>query len=162
MSTLSGYMAAAATRPIPAETLEKTKHIILDTLAAMISGAELPPGQFAIKFARAYSGAKTATVVGSNVTCGPIEAALANGMRADADETDDTHPFSQSHPGCAVVPAALAVGEQAGIDGMRFLRAVALGYDIGPRVTITLGRLPYMVASHRSTHALSGVFGAAA
>jgi 2-methylcitrate dehydratase PrpD len=42
------------------------------------------------------------------------------------------------------------------------MRAVALGYDIGPRVTITLGKLQYMVASHRSTHALAGNFCAAA
>jgi 2-methylcitrate dehydratase PrpD len=61
-----------------------------------------------------------------------------------------------------VVPSALAVGEQFGIDGTHFLRAVALGYDIGPRVTITLGRLPYMAETHRSTHALSGTFGSAA
>ena len=162
MSTLSAYMSAAAKRELPEAIAEKTKHVILDAIAAMVSGADLPPGRFAIQFARAYKGEKVATVAGSNVLCGPIEAALANGMLAHADETDDTHPFSQSHPGCAVVPAAMAVGEQFGIDGPRFLRAVALGYDIGPRVTITMGRLPYMVASHRSTHALSGVFGAAA
>ena len=74
--------------------------MILDTLAAMISGAELPPGKFAIQFARAYGGEKISTVAASNVVCGPIEAALANGMLAHSDETDDTHPPSQSHPGC--------------------------------------------------------------
>ncbi|HTA44074.1 MAG TPA: MmgE/PrpD family protein [Bryobacteraceae bacterium] len=162
MATLSGYMSGAATRALPAEVVEKTKHLILDTFAAMISGSELPPGKFAIQFARAYGGEKVATVAGSNVICGPIEAALANGMLGHADETDDTHPPSQSHPGCSVIPSALAVGEKFGIDGTRFLRAVALGYDIGPRVTITLGKLQYMMASHRSTHALSGAFGSAA
>src|SRR5947208_10387037 len=110
----------------------------------MISGAELPPGKFAIQFARAYKGEKIATVAASNVVCGPIEAAMANGMLAHSDETDDTHSFSQSHPGCSVVPAALAAGEQFGIDGTRFLRAVTLGYDIGPRVTATLGKLQCM------------------
>src|SRR5438094_8791550 len=139
-----------------------TKHVILDTVAAMVSGSDLPPGRFAIQFARVYKGEKVATVVASNVVCGPIEAALANGMLAHSDETDDTHPPSQSHPGCAVVPAALAVGEKFGINGSRFLRAVTLGYDIGPRVTATLGRLQYMVDSHRSTHSISGTFGAAA
>ncbi len=94
--------------------------------------------------------------------CGAIEAAMCNGMLAHSDETDDTHPPSQSHPGASVVPSALAVGEQFGNDGQRFLRAVALGYDIGPRVTITLGKLQYMVDTHRSTHALSGTFGSAA
>jgi len=162
MTTLSAYMSEAANRKLPDAVVEKTKHMILDTLAAMISGSELPPGRFAIQFARAYKGDKVSTVAGSNVLCGPIEAALANGMLAHSDETDDTHPPSQSHPGCSVVPSALAVGEKFGIDGTRFLRAVALGYDVGPRVTATLGKLQYMVDSHRSTHALSGTFGSAA
>src|SRR6476620_4270305 len=83
-------------------------------------------------------------------------------MLAHSDETADTNPPSQSHPGCAVVPAALALGEKFGGDGGRFLRAVALGYDVGPRVTATLGKLQYMVGSHRSTHSLSGSFGSAA
>src|SRR6185436_1066173 len=91
----------------------------------------LPPGRFAIQFARLYRGDKVATVAGSNVVCGPIEAALANGMLAHSDETDDTHPPSQSHPGCSIVPAALAAGEKFGADGTRFVRAVALGYDVG-------------------------------
>ncbi len=161
-STLATYMSAAASRKLPDEVVEKTKHVVLDTFAAMISGSDLPPGRFAIQFARGYKGEKVSTVAASNVLCGPIEAALANGMLAHSDETDDTHPFSQSHPGCSVVPAALAAGEQFAIDGDRFLRAVALGYDIGPRVTITLGRLPYMAETHRSTHAISGTFGSAA
>jgi 2-methylcitrate dehydratase PrpD len=162
MTTLSTYMAEAAQRPLPDAVVEKTKHMILDTLAAAISGSELPPGKFAINFARTYGGERVATVAGSNVVCGPIEAALANGMLAHSDETDDTHPPSQSHPGCSVVPSALAVGEKWSIDGQRFMRAVALGYDIGPRFTATLGKLQYMVDSHRSTHALSGTFGSAA
>jgi 2-methylcitrate dehydratase PrpD len=162
MTTLSNYMAEAARRPLPPAVVEKTKHVILDTIAAMVSGSELPPGKFAIQFARAYKGDKVSTVVASNVLCGPIEAAMCNGMLAHSDETDDTHPPSQSHPGCSVVPAALAVGEKRDIDGQRLMRAVALGYDIGPRFTATLGKIQYMVATHRSTHALSGTFGSAA
>src|SRR5207248_1369197 len=85
-----------------------------------------------------------------------------NGLLAHSDETDDTHPPSQSHPGASVVPSSLATGEKFGIDGNRLIRAVVLGYDIGPRVTATLGKLQYMVATHRSTHSLSGTFGSAA
>src|SRR3984885_4179959 len=129
MTRLSTFMSAAAAAPLPAAVVEKTKHLILDTIAAMISGSELPPGRFAINFARAYQGDRITTVAGSNVLCGPIEAALANGMLAHSDETDDTHPPSQSHPGCSTVSAALAAGERFNIDGQRFLRAVTLGYD---------------------------------
>src|SRR5262245_56000565 len=162
MPALSTYMSQAGSRGLPEEVLEKTKQIIIDTFAAMISGADLPPGKFAIQFARVYKGEKIATVAASNVLCGPIEAALVNGMFAHSDETDDTHSFSQSHPGCSVVPAALAAGEHFGIDGPRFMRAVALGYDVGTRATITLGRLPYMAETHRSTHGIAGTFGSAA
>ena len=162
MATLSEYMASARERALPAPVVEKVKHHVLDTFAAMISGAELRPGRAAIEFARSYGGQRIATVAGSAVLTGPIEAALANGVLAHADETDDSHAPSLSHPGCAVVPAALAMGERHGIDGTRFLRAVALGYDVGPRVTMCLGVPALSREAHRSSHSIAGVFGAAA
>jgi 2-methylcitrate dehydratase PrpD len=162
MEKLSAYMSEAAARPLPEEAMEKTKQHVLDTLAAMISGSDLPPGRAALQFAQAYGGREVSTVVASNFLCGPIEAALTNGMLAHADETDDSHSPSQSHPGCAVVPAALAAAERFGISGTHFLRAVALGYDIGTRVTMTLGGQQFEAESHWSTHSISPMFGAAA
>jgi 2-methylcitrate dehydratase PrpD len=162
ITKLSAYMSEAAGRALPEEALEKTRHHILDTLAAMVSGSELPPGRLGIQFARAHAGEKVATVAATEILCGPLEAAMANGMLAHSDETDDSHAPSHSHPGCAVVPAALAAGEQFGIDGKRFVRAVALGYDVGPRVTMTLGGLPFQMETHRSAHSIAGTFGAAA
>jgi 2-methylcitrate dehydratase PrpD len=162
MTTLSNYMAQARTRALPDDAVEKTKQHILDTFAAMISGADLPPGRAATRFAKAYRGDQVSTVVASNILCGPIEAALTNGILAHSDETDDSHAPSQSHPGCAVVPAAMATAEQFGMDGAQFVRAVALGYDVGTRVTMALGGARYQTESHKSTHALAGVFGAAA
>jgi 2-methylcitrate dehydratase PrpD len=115
-----------------------------------------------LKFAAAHSVERVATVAASNVLCGAIEAAMVNGMLAHSDETDDTHQFSHSHPGCSIVPAALASGEQFGIDGTRFLRAVTLGYDVGTRITSTLGALKYQMETHRSTHSIASDFGASA
>jgi len=162
MEKLSAYMAAAGGRALPDGVVEKAKQHILDTLAAMISGSELPPGRAAIQFARAYGGKEVATVVASNIVCGPIEAALANGVLGHADETDDSHGPSRSHPGVSVVPAALAAGEQFGISGTRFLRAVTLGYDVGTRVTMTMGGPAYQAATRRSTHATVAAFAAGA
>jgi 2-methylcitrate dehydratase PrpD len=159
---LGNYMAEAAGRALPDEVIEKTKHHISDTLAAMVSGAELPPGKVAIAMAKAHAGEKTATIVGSNLLCGPIEAAMVNGMLAHSDETDDSHAPSQSHPGCSIVPATLAASEQFGTSGTRMLRAVALGYDVGTRVTMTLGGLDYQMATHHSSHSIAGDFGSAA
>ena len=162
MAALSGYMSEARSRSLPGEVVEKAKHHIIDTFAAMVSGSELAPGRAGIQFAQAYGGEKIAAVVCSSVVCGPIEAALANGMLAHSDETDDSHAPSQSHPGCSIVPSALAVGEKFGIDGTRFLRSVVLGYDIGPRVTMTLGGGEFQTETHRSTHSIAGTFGSAA
>src|SRR5215831_14645793 len=91
MQKLSGYMSQAATRSLPEEVVEKAKHHILDTFAAMISGSELPPGRAALQFAQAYGGTQVATLVSSKIVCGPIEAAFANGVLAHSDETDDSH-----------------------------------------------------------------------
>jgi 2-methylcitrate dehydratase PrpD len=117
MQQLSAYMGAATTRVLPDEVIEKAKQHILDTFAAMISGSGLPPGRAALEFARAYGGREIATVVASNIVCGPIEAAFANGVLAHSDETDDSHGPSRSHPGVSVVPAAFAAGEQFAITG---------------------------------------------
>jgi 2-methylcitrate dehydratase PrpD len=162
MERLSTYMSESSTHVLPNEVVEKTKQHVLDTLAAMVSGSELPPGRVALQFARAYGGREVATVVASNFLCGPIEAALTNGMLSHGDETDDSHSPSQSHPGCAVIPAAFAAGELFGISGTHFLRAVALGYDVGPRFTMTLGGQRFEAESHWSTHSISPLFGAAA
>jgi 2-methylcitrate dehydratase PrpD len=162
MNTLSAYMAAAGTRALPSEASEQAKHHLLDSLASMISGSELPPGQAALRYARAHGGKGTATIVGSALTAAPVDAALANGVMAHADETDDSHNASRAHPGCAVVPAALAAGEELGIDGARLLRAVTLGYDVGTRVVMAMGGAEFSYASSLSTHSIAGNFGAAA
>ena len=44
MDRLSTYMSAAPARPLPAEVVVKAQHHVLDTVAAMVSGTELPPG----------------------------------------------------------------------------------------------------------------------
>jgi 2-methylcitrate dehydratase PrpD len=162
MARLSSYMADARNHALPDDVTEKAKDHILDTFAAMVSGSELVPGQAALKFARNYGGEKVATVICSNILCGPMEAALVNGVLGHSDETDDAHAASGSHPGVAIVPAALAVGEKFGISGAEFLRAITLGYDVGTRFVMTMGGAAIQSEEHRSTHSLAGIFGAAA
>ena len=162
MAGLSGYMAAAKDRSLPPDVVEKAKHHILDTFAAMISGSELPPGRAALALARAQAGRPVATVVGSTVLTGPIDAALVNGVLAHSDETDDSHGPSQSHPGASIVPSALALGEELGASGEHYLRAVTLGYDVGCRLTMALGGATFRDESRRSTHAFAGNFGSSA
>ena len=64
---------------------------------------------------------------------------MVNGMLAHSDETDDSHASSHRIPAARSCRRRSRPAKQFGIDGTRFLRAVALGYDVGTRVTMTLG-----------------------
>jgi len=161
MRELSAYMAQAPALPLPAEVAEKARHHILDTIAAMVSGSRLAPGRIAIAYVRRLGGTNAASVVGSKITTSAVNAALANGMLAHADETDDSHAPSRNHPGCAVVPAALAVAESVHASGEQFLRAVVLGYDVAARLNYALGADAFAFAG-RMTHSFGGTFGAGA
>jgi 2-methylcitrate dehydratase PrpD len=159
-STLAEYIAKAGATALPPAIVEKAKHHILDTLASCVSGAQLAAGERAIAFIEAAGGPARATVIGAKLRASAIDAAFANGMMAHADETDDSHAPSLTHPGCAVVPAALAAAEYFGRDGTSFIRAVSAGYDVGCRVAAALGA-GKLHEQYHSSHAIGGVFGAA-
>lgn len=161
MRGLTAYIANALHADLPASVAAKAKHHLLDTLASMVSGAHMPPGRVAVDYARSQGGPAEALIAGSDAVVSAVNAALANGMTAHADETDDSHFASRSHLGCAVVPAALAMAEKDQCDGAALLKAVVLGYDIGGRLTGALGGDRFYEAGH-STHSFAPLFGAAA
>src|SRR5947209_5599310 len=99
MEVVASYMSGARARPLPVDVAEQSKHHLLDSLAAMVSGSELSPGQAAQRYIRAHGGRGSATIAGTALTASPSDAALANGVMAHADETDDSHNGSRSHPG---------------------------------------------------------------
>jgi 2-methylcitrate dehydratase PrpD len=158
---LSEYIAGALTGTLPDGVVEKARHHTLDTFAAMVSGSQLRPGRMAIGYLASLGGVPEASVVGTQLLTSATNAALINGMLAHADETDDSHAPSRTHPGCAVIPAALAAAERSHASGERFLRAVVLGYDVVARINGAMGA-EALAAASRSTHSIGGVFGAGA
>jgi 2-methylcitrate dehydratase PrpD len=158
---LARYMVEARDRSLPHAVARDARHRILDTLGAMISGARLKPGELAIRFARGQAGVPEASILTTDIRTSAINAALVNGMFGHADETDDFEPVTKAHPGCAVVPAALAMAERDGRSGTELLRAVTLGYDVCCRFLMALG--PDLVrATHRSAEGTSATFGSVA
>jgi 2-methylcitrate dehydratase PrpD len=158
---LAEYMVRARTADLPEAVAERGKHHILDTLAAMVSGATLPVGRMAMKYIDLQGGGADATVAGHKGLHNGVFAALANGMLAHADETDDSHAAAGMHPGCAIVPAALAMAEKNRRSGAEFLRAVVLGYDVGARLMRAIGADIREPRRRYDTHAVGGTFGAA-
>ena len=124
MRGVSLYIAHAMQNPLPDNVVEAAKHHLIDTLSAMVSGSHLLPGRKAIAYAKTLGGRPEACVAGTRIMTSLVNAALINGMLAHSDETDDSHAPSLTHPGCAIVPAALAMAERKQCNGTTLLRAV--------------------------------------
>jgi len=161
MQKQSAYIAGALKRKLPAEVAARAKNHIVDTFAAIVSGSRLVPGKRILAYVKPLGGARDAGVIGTRHVTTVLNAALANGTCGHADETDDTHPPTRTHPGTSVVPAALAVAEQHALGGELLLRAIVLGYDICARTLIALHPRKF-VPTGRHAGATGQIFGAAA
>lgn len=157
-AALCDYVASTLDRNMPPEVVAKTKLHTLDTIAAMVSGSRLKAGKMAARYVESLGGKPQATVIGTSILTSSVNAALANGMAAHGDETDDSHLRGRFHPGSGIVPAALATAELAERSGNDVLRAVALGYDIGARVIFALG-FGKLGSDRHSTHSVATNFG---
>jgi 2-methylcitrate dehydratase PrpD len=138
-AAFADYVAGALDRELPADVATRAKLHVLDTLAAMVSGSRLKPGDLAARYVDSIGGKPQAMVIGTPIVTSAVNAALANAMAAHADETDDTNPVGPVHLGCGAVSAGLATAELVGRSGQDLLRAVTLAYDVGTRMVTSLG-----------------------
>src|SRR2546426_6127806 len=138
--TLSRYIAGERAAQLPQAVLDKAKTHILDTIGAMLSGSQLKPGRLILEFVKTQGGPADATVVASDLRTSVIYAALANGTMAHADETDDAHFPTVTHPGSALLAAALPIAEKAHRSGKELITAFVLGYDVMCRAVRAVDR----------------------
>ncbi len=137
---LSEYIAGESAAQLPPAIIERARAHILDSIGAIVSGSLLKPGKLIVDFVRAQGGMPEAGVLATDLKTSAVQAALANGVMAHADETDDTHFPTVTHPGSVIIPAALAIGEKERVSGKDLIAAVVLGYDVLCRVSKTLDR----------------------
>jgi 2-methylcitrate dehydratase PrpD len=161
MLELTGYMAGALKRKLPPEVSERARIHLVDSVAAIVSGARLLPGKRACAYVEALGAPREAGVPGTRIVTSAAYAALANGMCGHADETDDTHPPTRAHPGASIVPAALAIAERQELPGEAMLRAIVLGYDVCARLLLALDNIHLLKTGHHAG-AKGGLFGSAA
>jgi 2-methylcitrate dehydratase PrpD len=128
--TVARFITSGPDMVLSDETLDRAMAHTLDSLAAVISGATLEPGRLATTLTASRREPGRVRVVGDGSLTSARGAAFANGVAAHADETDDSHEYSKTHPGAAVVPAALAMGQGVGASGLEVLKAVRIGYDL--------------------------------
>lgn len=132
---LASFAVGIAAPDLPDQVLTSTERAVLDTLAALIAGAESRNASDMRTASRALFGAGAFEAWYADGPplhfCGAL---LSNCAAASALDIDDGHRGAAGHPGAAIVPAVLmecARNPQRGSDA---LAAIAIGYDVALRV----------------------------
>jgi 2-methylcitrate dehydratase PrpD len=145
---------------LPAAVVDRVKGLTLQNLASALVGSQLPAGRQAVAFvtneeAGVRSGASI-LVSGSKVTRGG--AAFANSEMMLAGGKWDTFRML-THPGTAIIPAALVAAETEGASGREFVTGVAAGYEVMERMAADW--IPTVMARGFHAGPVFSIFGAA-
>lgn len=157
---LAGFVTSISPSVVPREARAATKRHLLDSVGVALAAAGTAAATPIVDAVRAWGGTREAPLIGVPAYVPAPSAALANGALIHALDFDDTHVESLVHPSSVVVPAALAVGMEAGSNGRDVVTACVIGYEIAARIgAAAMGRL-HIRGFHPT--GLIGTFSAAA
>ena len=154
---LIDHVRTMAYEELPAATIDRSVDLVLDHVGVALYGATFEWSRIAQHLVESERCAPEATIYGGGCTS-IRNAAMANGVAGHAIELDDTHDESLTHPGCVIIPAALAVAEFMNASGGDCLTAIIAGYDAQCRIGAVVGRS--LVATGLHPTAQLGTFGA--
>ena len=133
--TLAEYAAQARFDDLPTSAVLQAKHLIRDSLGCLLGGSTLAAGKHLTTMMMAMAADGPATVAGASRRIVPSMAGYINAQVTNLLDFDDTlEGKALGHPGATVIPAALALAEQAHSSGKEFLAAVVVAYDVYTRV----------------------------
>src|SRR5712691_9411353 len=156
---ITGFVSTLRYSALSEEVRHYARRHLFDTIGVMIAGAG---GEVATRAEAVLTGVRPAgsvPVPGRARRADLIDAAFLGGTAAHGIELDDGYTKGSVHPGCTVIPSALAVGYTKGASGKDLIEAVAAGYE-----TVTaIGRACHPALRHRGFHPTGAVsvFGAA-
>lgn len=155
-AAVARFVVDFSSADIDAVARASAKSLIKDQLAIQVGAAQLPWSR-AVRAARQLRPGSS-RLVGEPETVAAADAAYLNATYGHGFEYDDY--AGNAHPGCCVVPVALAVGEEVGATLEQMLVAMVAGYEAYVRI----GRLgsPELLNAGWQPHAVLANFGAAA
>ena len=145
MSLTEKLIEIIRNKPIAKADLESAAMFTLDALATAYAGSATPVGRILRQWA-----------AGTEMDL--KRRALLVGALTHITETDDLHRASVTHPGCVVVPAALALGENLKSSPQQILTAILHGFEAMCRIGAAVGPTHYKVWHNTAT---CGPFGSA-
>jgi 2-methylcitrate dehydratase PrpD len=149
-------LSALSWTDVPPTARGHAVQCLMDNIGCGIFGAQFEWTKITAQFVAIEGSRGNASIFGGGQPTAPARAALINGVAIHGYELDDIILGTLSHPGTAVVPAALAIAEHTHASSDRLLLGLIAGYE-------TLGRLGVVLAPHRQiAFHLTGIMGAVA
>ena len=149
-SSLYEYLEKSETTALPADVEAAAKRAVIDTVAVMIAGSDVPPLPTITNKPTCSGGTSTILRKGTGF---PSEvAAFYNGTAAHVLDMDDWG-LCMGHPSAVIVPTLIALAEEVNASGKDLLKAYAASIAAG----YALGKQSYYKIHAQGWHATSVV-----
>ena len=142
------------------EARQLVRQCVLDYVAVTLAGASEPLAAMVLAEFEEQGGAPNATVFLHGGKLPVLSAALVNATASHALDYDDVNLAMPGHPTVAILPALLALAEEAHASGADLIAAFVAGYELQCRVGLLVAPAHYDHGFHAT--GTIGTFGAAA
>jgi 2-methylcitrate dehydratase PrpD len=156
----AAFVADLKFEDLPAAVVDRAKGVTLQALSSALVAHDMPATHQALAIMREEEagGGGVATVLCSGERFTKAGAAFVNAEMIFAGGKWDTFRML-THPGIAIMPAALAAAEVTGCSGKIFLTAIAAAYEVMERMASEF--IPTVMARGFHSGPVFGIFGAA-
>jgi hypothetical protein len=156
----AAFVAGLHYENLPSEVVDRAKGVTLQALSSALIARDMPGSRQALALMREEEagGGRAATVLCHGTKLTKAGAAFVNAETIFAGGKWDTFRML-THPGIAILPAALVAAEVAGASGKEFLVAVAAGYEVMERMAAEF--IPTVMSRGFHAGPVFGIFGAA-
>src|SRR6476661_3151105 len=154
------FVAGLKYEDLPAEVIDRAKGVTLQALSSALIARDMPASRQALALMQEEEagGGGAATVLCHGTKLTKAGAAFVNAETIFAGGKWDTFRML-THPGTAILPAALAAAEAAGASGKTFLAGVAAGYEVMERMAAEF--IPTVMSRGFHAGPVFGIFGGA-
>jgi hypothetical protein len=145
---------------LPPDVVDRAKGVTLQALSSALVARDMPASRHALALMQEeeLGGGGAATVLCHGARLTKAGAAFVNAEMIFAGGKWDTFRML-THPGIAILPAALVAAELTGASGKEFLTAVAAGYEVMERMAAEF--IPTVMSRGFHAGPVFGIFGAA-
>jgi hypothetical protein len=156
----AAFVAKLSYEDLPPEVVDRAKGVTLQALSSALVAHAMPASRQALELMQEEEagggGAATVLCNGAKLTKGG--AAFVNAEMIFAGGKWDTFRML-THPGIAILPAALVAAEISGASGRQFVTAIAAAYEVMERMAAEF--IPTVMSRGFHAGPVFGIFGAA-